>query len=185
MRAEHRVFSAWPPRGVVWPRGRHYFRRSRAQLVTECEAFLEGRLVESLKIRAESVPVWAWTNLLAHGSAPAIRAEGARTYRRWDGPDGDWQLARSFLATEVLYCAQLHGSLSDLQAAVLVPLELKLASSKDVATWGPGDWAATVERALPQQVGPRKQTNRLGEPPDGFAWIKRTSGPPEQPPVVA
>jgi hypothetical protein len=157
-RAQHGLFWRQADRRGAVRRGRHYSRRSGIELVTECEAFLQGRLAESLEIRAESVPVWAWTNLLAHGSERYLRAEGARARRPSGGPDAEWRLARSFLATEVLYCAHLHGSLAELQRAVLVPLELKLASSTEVASWRPGRWAATVERALTQsqQVGPRK-----------------------------
>lgn len=153
--AQHWFLSARAQRAVSL-RGRRHLRRSGREIVTECEAFLQGRLVESLEMRAESIPVWAWTNLLAHGSAQALRVEGARTCPRGNGPQREWQLARSFLAAEVLSCAELQGSLAELQGAVLVPLELKLASTKEVAAWRPGRWAATVERALAQQVGPKK-----------------------------
>jgi len=137
-------------RGVMASRG-HCARRAGSELVSECEAFLRGRIVESLELRTESVPVWAWTNLLAHGSAQDLRAEDARVRRLKGSVDGEWRLARSFLVTEVLYSAEVYGSLAELQRAVLVPLELKLVSSAETASWTPGRWAMMVERALAQQ----------------------------------
>jgi hypothetical protein len=57
----------------------------------------------------------------------------------------------------VLFCAEAHGSLAEVQRVVLVPLELKLAASAEAAEWKPGQWAMTVEAALTQQhqVGQR------------------------------
>jgi hypothetical protein len=52
------------------------------------------------------------------------------------------------LAAEVLPCAQINRSLAELQRAVLLPLELRLASCPQVAAWGPGRWATAVEMEL-------------------------------------
>ena len=38
----------------------------------ECEAFLNGTLAEYWEDKGIVVPVWAWINLLAHGSAAQI-----------------------------------------------------------------------------------------------------------------
>ena len=43
------------------------------QVAAECAAFLTGTLVERLEADGRAIPVWAWTNLLAHGSARADR----------------------------------------------------------------------------------------------------------------
>jgi len=41
-------------------------------LATECGAFLDGTLAEYWDERGVDVPIWAWTNLLAHGSEELI-----------------------------------------------------------------------------------------------------------------
>ena len=130
----------------LWLRGHQ--RRAEAALVTEGEAFLVGRLVELIESRAGNVPVWAWTNLLAHGTEKDLRAAAATVWAGGVADRARWHQARSYLAAEVLHCAQLHRSLAELQRAVLVPLALRLASSPEVAGWGPGRWATTVEMEL-------------------------------------
>jgi hypothetical protein len=57
----------------------------------------------------------------------------------------------------VLHRAGVNGSLAEVQKVVLVPLELKLASSPEAADWKPGRWAMIVEAALTEQhqVGQR------------------------------
>jgi hypothetical protein len=52
-----------------------------------------------------------------------------------------------YLAGELLDLAERHGSLAELQAAALVPLELVL--HRELACWRPGTWVATVMAALP------------------------------------
>ena len=43
------------------------------EIETDNEAFLNGHLVERIESRVlDSVPAWAWTNLLAHGTAEAF-----------------------------------------------------------------------------------------------------------------
>jgi hypothetical protein len=68
----------WRPAPAEQPTHRkwgHGGRRISAQLVDETEAFLGGRFVERAEARGDFVPVWAWTNLLAHGSDKDLRAE--------------------------------------------------------------------------------------------------------------
>ena len=106
-----------------------------------------GRLAERPQVRTGDVPVWAWTNLLAHGSEKDLRAESAAVCGR--GTYGwRWGQARSYLAGEVLHCAQLCGSLAAVQTTVLVPLELELASTPAVTCWTPARWGMTVLTAL-------------------------------------
>jgi hypothetical protein len=130
-----------------WGRGD---RRLAAQLVDDTEAFLSGRLVERAEAHGDFVPVWAWTNLLAHGSEKDLRAEVAMGLPRLDRAMRQWREARAYLATEVLRQAE-HRSLGDVQEAVLMPLELDLASRSEVDRWSPGRWVQAVERALTGQ----------------------------------
>ncbi len=70
-------------------------------LVTECEAFLDGTLAEYWDERGADVPVWAWTNLLAHGSEALIGESVARPTRPRRAARS-WRIARSYLAHQVL-----------------------------------------------------------------------------------
>lgn len=89
-------------------------------LVDECEALLSGRGAELVWDRGESVPVWGWVNLLAHGSVDDLRAATR------EHPTEDWIEARSYLAEELLRLVDGGlTSLESLQRDVLVPLELE------------------------------------------------------------
>jgi hypothetical protein len=59
-----------------------------------------------------------------------------------------WRAARSYLAFEVLDLTDLEFTLTDLQASVLIPLELEMAARADVAGWTPRQWVDLVEVAL-------------------------------------
>jgi hypothetical protein len=117
-----------------------YVRIEANRLVEECAAFLNGRLVDLMATRR--VPVWAWTNLLAHGSAEQLQAE------RFAACTDDWRRARASLASSLLSVASVYGPLSEIQRRVLVPLEFDLAARPEVEAWGPEGWASAVERAL-------------------------------------
>lgn len=134
---------------VKW---RHSDRRLAAQSAADAAAFLNGRLVERAERLKVAVPVWAWTNLLAHGSRQDLVTESGRVWSRWDCSVGvQWRRARSYLAGEVLLYAGPYGSLAEVQRVVLVPLELSLAATPEVADWRPSRWALAVESALTQQ----------------------------------
>ncbi len=141
-------------RGTRWSRRRS---RAEAELVKDGEAFVAGGLAERIESRAGTVPAWAWTNLLAHGTEDALRSESSRASPPWGDPAREWREARSYLAVDVLHRAEVNGSLAEVQRVILVPLELKLASSPEAANWKPGRWAMTVEAALTEQhqVGQR------------------------------
>lgn len=109
------------------------------RLVEECEGFLAGRLVDRLEGR---VPVWAWTNLLAHGSEEDLRAE---TLQPWSD---EWRIARASLASSLLVLASTYGPLEEVQRRLLIPLELDLAARAEVAGWEPRGWASTVTQAI-------------------------------------
>ncbi|HET9443366.1 MAG TPA: hypothetical protein VFO65_08575 [Acidimicrobiales bacterium] len=124
------------------------------KLVAETERFLAGRYADDLTAVGLPVPVWAWTNLLAHGTLDELREIAPRGDRVGVVPD-EWPRARSFLASEILGLVDGGVRLDRLQRMVLVPLELELSSQAMVAWWRPGRWIATVLAALPG--GSRRQ----------------------------
>lgn len=134
---------------MVKRRARWLPKRSVAseQLIEEVAAFLNGALAEFYEIRDGHVPVWAWTNLLAHGDEASLRRAYGMDYEA-AGFDGRWQAARSYLAGEVLTLAIQCGSLDDAQRRTLAPLELQLAADVKVGWWEPTRWVSTVTAAL-------------------------------------
>lgn len=129
-----------------WRRRRHEAADAE-ELAAECEAFLAGRYAERVEDLPAPVPVWAWTNLLAHGSAEDLRAATV-TPRRAAAGVRSWHSARAYLAVEVIEAAERYGSLSELQESVLVPLELSLAGRAHVDHWSCNRWVRTVRAAL-------------------------------------
>jgi hypothetical protein len=116
-------------------------------LANECSAFLNGTLAEYWHDKGLTVPVWAWTNLLAHGDEDriadaVIRPRCARAKAR------NWATARSYLALEILGLLDESLSLEELQCEVLVPLELELSSRSHVSRWTPSQWLDEVDTAL-------------------------------------
>jgi hypothetical protein len=121
-----------------------------AVLVRECEAFLAGGLAEYLDERGIVVPVWAWTNLLAHGTPEQITdCVCAPVQPRCS--DRDWGVARSLLAFEIFDLMEAGYPLEELQQDVLIPLELELAARIDVSRWAPRQWLDTMETAIRSQ----------------------------------
>lgn len=118
--------------------------RAARALVEECEALLSGTYVELCEWRGDPVPVWAWINLLAHGTADQLRAVTIQHAR-----GGRWYHARDFLAGELLDRADAGRlRLPEFQQDVLVPLELELMSCRGVNRWQPGQLADITLRAL-------------------------------------
>ncbi|HUE07645.1 MAG TPA: hypothetical protein VMP41_09465 [Acidimicrobiales bacterium] len=120
----------------------------------ECEAYLNGTLAEFWEEQGTAVPVWTWTNLLAHGSESQIHdsvyqaSKPRRTGR-------SWRIARSYLAYQVLDLAW-DFKLEEFQSNVLQPLELELAARPDVEGWTPRRWVDTVDdliRSQPSTLG--------------------------------
>lgn len=128
-------------------------RRSRSDvpaapdLAAECEAFLSGGYTKYLEDRGGPIPVWAWTNLLAHATEEEIRSMLSASEPRARA-SARWRHACSYVAGEVLDLAERRGSLGELQAAVLIPLELELMSRREAAFWRPGQWVAAVMAIL-------------------------------------
>ncbi len=71
---------------------------------------------------------------------------------------------RRYVAAELLDLAERNGPLMELQATVLVPLELDLIARPGVASSTPGRWVETVTAALPSQ-GQRRHGSRRTIPP--------------------
>ncbi len=127
-------------------------RRSwnRGVLPQECEAFLDGTLAEYWDDRGVAVPVWAWTNLLAHGTVGLITETVARPYRN-RRTTRSWRIARSYLASEIFELVNPEYTLEEMQAAVLLPIELEMASSMEVDRWSPREWVDALDDAIRNQ----------------------------------
>jgi len=125
-------------------------------LALECEAFLNGTLAEYWDERGVDVPVWAWTNLLAHGSEGQI-GESVLRPNRPRRAARSWRIARSYLAYRVLDHADAECTLADMQASVLVPLELEMAARPETGHWTPRQWVDTVDNAIRNQHSPLEQ----------------------------
>ena len=137
-------------------------RRRGIELVGECEAFLAGRLAERIEERAERVPVWAWTNLLAYGSEQDLCSERRRARQQCSVSGHPWCEGRSHFVAELLDLAHEYGPLAEIQRTVLVPLELEFASCTEVAEWEPFQWVASVDVGLGKcrQAYRRRSLNR-------------------------
>jgi hypothetical protein len=116
----------------------------------ECEAFLEGTLAEFWDDRGVVVPVWAWTNLLAHANEALITEMVSRPYRN-RRVTRSWRIARSFLAYEIFDLVDPEFTLEDMQATVLVPIELQMSASPEVGRWSPRQWVEVVDDAIRNQ----------------------------------
>jgi hypothetical protein len=125
-------------------------RQARAlgnELAADCEALLLCSYADRLDARRVPVPVWAWTNLLAHGSQGDLRIQ-AGSVGAGSAASRSWREARAYLATEILEKLGRGASLDELQRQVLGPLELRLSSRGDVLLWNPQRWVATVRATL-------------------------------------
>jgi hypothetical protein len=107
--------------------GRLELRHLAEELAIESAAFLAGRYAETLAARGAMVPGWAWTNLLAHGSAESLRTE-AQALDRGLLHGRAWLAARGYLAAEIIDRVERGVPLAALQRDVLVPFELDLVA---------------------------------------------------------
>lgn len=98
------------------------------------------------------MPVWAWTNLLAHGDEGDLRTELSGLLHGEGMPamshGEEWHAARTYLAAEVLDAAEQAGGLGSIQSSALVPLEMKLADRATAAGWSCRQWVEAVRAAL-------------------------------------
>lgn len=121
------------------------FRSDATLMVEELDAFLAGAYVEMCEARQERVPVWAWMNLLAHGTAEELQAAVHRDQRA-----DRWRQARAYVAGELLERLDAaEMDLADFQREVLVPLELEIASCRAAEQWRSGPMFAGLLGTLP------------------------------------
>ena len=126
------------------------YSEGESVLVRECEAFLEGTLAEHLDERGIVVPVWAWTNLLAHGGSEQI-TDCVCSPNELHRSDRDWSVARALIAFEIFDLMEAGYPLEELQEDVLIPLELEMAARPEVSRWTPRQWLDTVDAAIQSQ----------------------------------
>ncbi len=140
---DSRRFARLDPRRVS-----HRFPGALGRRLNEdVEAFLRGGYAEYLEDRSETIPVWVWTNLLAHGTEADVRR--ASGDMRTAGLTCQWRDARAYLATELLAAVEReHGSLAELQRRALIPLELELAAWPGVTNWSPQHLVTAVLAGL-------------------------------------
>jgi len=119
-------------------------------VVAECAAFLTGTLAEQLEAQGKPVPVWVWTNLLAHGDEALILQSISHPFRH-RLLARNWWTARADLADMVLDITHWSSSLLELQESVLIPLELDLASRPETSIWSPQQWVEAVTIAVRHQ----------------------------------
>ena len=111
----------------------------------ECQAFLDGNYAEFADASGAPVPVWAWMNLLAHGTGAEL-GDAAQAL----GGDDSWRQARAFLAGEVLEVIGAPGpTLVELQHDVLVPLELDVLDCHCSNRWTPAQFVRGLIGVLP------------------------------------
>ncbi len=119
-----------------------------AAVPVACEAYLGGTYADLLEAGGEHVPVWAWVNLLAHGTEDQLRTAADAL-----ASEQGWRQARAFLAGEVLDAVGTgRTTLRALQDHVLVPLELDLVTCRGAERWRPAQLVA----GLLQVVAPRR-----------------------------
>jgi hypothetical protein len=155
---------------------RRNWRRHGADLAEDAEAFLSGDLAERFVRRYEPVPVWAWTNLLAHAAGERLRDERGATSPRGPAAYHQWRAARSYLAAEVLDLADACGPLAELQRGLLLPLELRLAECPAVECWLPQHWVAGVDTALRDHRRARERAARVQAAGEREARDQRAAG---------
>ena len=120
-------------------------------LVEECESFLAGAYVEQCEARGEPVPVWAWMNVLAHGTDAELRAAATN----WSEGDEGHQ-ARAFVAGELVDLVDEGGvDLEVFQREVLMPLELDVIACPAAAGWSAPELVSALLRVLPARSSHR------------------------------
>jgi hypothetical protein len=133
----------------MWTTGSRAWER---ELVAECEAFFSGQYAQYLDNENRPIPVWAWLNVLAHGSEDDITALAAGEPPRRTFPEtAVWHQALAFLAQELMSQAARRGRpVADLQCSTLVPLELELAGRRAPSSVEPAMFVSSVLSALAQ-----------------------------------
>jgi hypothetical protein len=124
-------------------RNRERSKAAESTLITECEAFLSGRLADHYVAHNQAVPGWAWLNVLAHGSEEQVSSLVDADHA-WLPSERSWRQAVTYLAAEVRAVVETtSSSLDELQRAVLVPLEFGL-TAENRNPLNPGQVVRTV-----------------------------------------
>jgi len=120
-------------------------------LVEECEAFLSGDSVDQSERRGQRVPVWAWMNVLAHGTEVELRALATD---RSVGDEAHQALA--YVAGELVDLADDgYFDLETYQREVLVPLELDVLACPTTTARTAAQLASGLLRLLPARSNHR------------------------------
>jgi hypothetical protein len=112
----------------------------------DCERVLDGSYLDSLCAAGSPIPSWVWLNKLAHSPEPELQLIARRPCVLQQRPDlHAWARTLSFLAHELVQSSARCGrSVSALQRAALLPLELELMAS----IFGPSELTRRVLVAL-------------------------------------
>jgi hypothetical protein len=122
-------------------------------LARECEWFLAGRMAEHIFLNGGTVPLWAWMNLLAHGTLEDLQ-DRPGTFPETHPSVDPWVAARRYLADEILDVVAGGSPLLTVQREALIPLELELMHAP--ADLCPADWVGLVTAALEHRAARRR-----------------------------
>jgi hypothetical protein len=128
------------------------------ELARECQAFLDGRLVDHLLDVGDDVPAWAWTNLLAHGTTDDLLSPTTTMPVDWAIYLKPWLEARAYLAGEVLQATEHAGPLRRVQRLALVPFELRLSCDPTALSLRSSDWVRLVLATIAPLTSSRSYT---------------------------
>jgi hypothetical protein len=121
---------------------------SAERLIEEWESFLAGDSVSLCEARGEPVPVWAWMNVLAHGTEAELRAAAENR-----PPNDEGRQALAFVASELVELIDAGVAvLEAFQREVLVPLELDVIACPAAPQWRPGQLVSGLLGALPARI---------------------------------
>jgi len=122
----------------------------------ECDAFLAGEWAEYRRARGHEVPPWAWLNRVAH--APAHVLELAFRIPARGRETDEWTRLRTCVVASLFRQADENRmTVTELQGAALVPIELVLFSTDDPPRSNP-ELLVLILAALSHpsaQAGPR------------------------------
>jgi len=120
-------------------------------LIEECESFLAGGYVERCEALGEPVPVWAWMNVLAHGTEAGLRAAATNP----SASDEGHQALAFVAATLVDLIDDGALDLETFQREELVPLELDVIACPATSGWSAPQLVSALLRALPAKSSRR------------------------------
>jgi len=104
----------------------------------ECEAWLAGQLAAYLEGTGRTIPPVGWLNHVVHATVDELTVQAAG---RVDAePLASWPRAMRYLARSVLNRSEETGRpVAELQAGLLLPLELQLIGDPLAAQLDPAD----------------------------------------------